>query len=125
VNIILWIVQILLALLALVGGWYKVFAFQVVATIPSTSALPRGGWTAIGVFEVVCAVLLIVPVAIKWLPATTPVVAAAVLALESLALAVMYARYSLSLAATNPLVYVVPMAVMATFVAWGRYALRS
>ena len=57
----------------------------------------RGGWTTLGVFEVVCAVLLIVPAVAKWKPALTPLAAAA-LALESLALAGLYARSSLELA---------------------------
>jgi hypothetical protein len=43
---------------------------------------------------------------------------------ESLALAGLYARYSLELTATNPLVWVVLMGLMAAFVAYGRYALR-
>jgi hypothetical protein len=50
--------------------------------------------------------------------------AAAALALESLALAVWFARYSLALRATNPLVYVVVGGLIAAFVAYGRYALR-
>src|SRR5215831_6144606 len=123
-NLLLWIVQIVLAFLSFAGGAYKVFAFQVDPAIPATAALSRGAWSALGVFEVACAVLLVVPAATKWMPTLTPLAAAA-LALESVALAVMYARYSLDLAASNPLVYVVPMALMAAFVAYGRYATRS
>ncbi len=123
-NVVLWVVQAMLALLSLVGGMYKVFLFQFDARIPSTSALPRAGWAAVGVFEILCAVLLVVPAAVSWRPLLTPLAAAA-LAAESLALAVMYARYSLALAATNPLVYVVPMGLMAAFVAYGRYTHRS
>jgi hypothetical protein len=52
----------------------------------------------------------------------TPLAAAA-LALESLALAVLHARYSLALTAANPLVWVVAGALIAAFVAYGRYAL--
>ena len=72
----------------------------------------------------VCGVLLVVPAATKWMPVLTPLAAAA-LALESLGLAGMYGRYSLNVTATNPLVWVVLMALMATFVAFGRYTLRS
>jgi hypothetical protein len=35
-----------------------------------------------------------------------------------------YARYSLKLAATNPLVWAVVMGLLAAFVAYDRYALR-
>jgi DoxX-like family len=122
-NVLLWVLQVALALLSLAGGAYKVFQFGELAKVPSTVALSRGGWGAFGVFEMLCAVLLVVPAAAKWMPALTPLAAAA-LALESLALAVMYARYSLALTPTNPLVYVVVMGLMAAFVAYGRYAVR-
>jgi hypothetical protein len=121
-NVLLWIIQVALALLSLAGGAYKVFMFDQVANALWYSALPRGGWGALGVFEMVCGVLLIVPAAANWMPALTPLAAAA-LALESLALAGLYGRYSLELTATNPLVWVVLMGLMAAFVAYGRYAL--
>jgi VIT1/CCC1 family predicted Fe2+/Mn2+ transporter len=68
------------------------------------------------------AVLLIVPAATDWMPGLT-LLAAAVLALETLAIAGLYARYSLKLAATNPMVWAVAMGLLAAFVAYGRYAL--
>jgi uncharacterized membrane protein YidH (DUF202 family) len=119
-NILLWVLQVVLALLCLAGGGFKAFAFQVDPKIPSTSALPRGAWGLLGVFELVCGLLLIIPGAVHWMPSLTPL-AAALLTLESFALALMYVRYSRTLAATNPLVYVVPMAVLALLIAWGRY----
>jgi putative oxidoreductase len=122
-KVLLWILQAALALLSLAGGAYKIFAFDELAKMPATGALSRGEWGALGVFEMLCGILLIVPAITKWKPGLTPLAAAA-LALESLALAVVYARYSLSLTATNPLVWVVAMAVMAVFVACGRYAFR-
>jgi hypothetical protein len=70
-----------------------------------------------------CAVLLIVPAATKWMPNLT-VLAAGALTLESLVLAVMYARHSLQPAASNPLVWVVLIALLAAFVTYGRLALR-
>jgi hypothetical protein len=122
-NVLLWVVQVALALLSFAGGAYKIFSFDELAKMPATGALSRGGWGALGVFEMLCAVLLVVPAATKWMPLLTPLAAAA-LVLESLALAALYARYSLKLTATNPLVWVVVMALMAAFVAYGRYALR-
>src|SRR2546421_891022 len=47
-------------------------------------ALSRGGWRALGVLEMVGAVLLVVPAAAHWMPVLTPLAAAA-LALETLA----------------------------------------
>jgi len=120
-NVVLWVLQLALALLSLSGGAYKVFMFDELAKMPATGALARGGWSALGVFEMVCAVLLVVPAATNWVPVLTPLAAAA-LAVESLALAGLYARYSLELTATNPLVWVVMMGLMAALVAYGRYA---
>jgi len=122
-NVLLWVFQVALALLSFAGGAYKVFMFDELAKVPTTGALSRGGWGALGVFEMLCAILLIVPAGAKWMPFLTPLAAAA-LALESLALAGLYARYSLKLTATNPLVWVVVMGLMAVFVAYARYALR-
>jgi hypothetical protein len=121
-NILLWILQVALALLCLAGGAYKVFMFEQVANEMWYSALPPGGWSGLGVFEMVCGVLLVVPAATNWMPALTPLAAAA-LALESLALAGLYGRYSLQLTAANPLVWSVVMLLLAAFVAYGRYAL--
>src|SRR5215213_8352609 len=50
---------------------------------PSFGALPREAWTALGILELVCMVGLIVPAAFHRPPALT-VVAATVLAIESL-----------------------------------------
>ena len=119
-NVFLWILQAALALLYLAGGTFKTFNHDDVAK--QITAIPRGVWSAIGVFEVLGAVLLIVPLATKWMPALTPL-AAAGLALETLALAALYAVYSLKIAATNPLIWALPMGLMAAFVAYGRYSL--
>ncbi len=120
-NVLLWVLQVVLALLYLAGGYYKTFMFDELAN--QMSALSRGVWGALGVIEMLGAVLLVVPAATKWMPVLTPVAAAA-LALETLALAGLYARYSLALAVTNPLVWAVVMGLLAAFVAYGRYALR-
>src|SRR5262245_53770554 len=120
-NILLWILQLALALLCLSGGAYKAFKFDELAN--QMRALSRGGWRAFGVFEMICGILLVVPAAAQWMPILTPLAAAA-LAIETLALDGVYARYSLKLTAANPLVWSVVMGLLAAFVAYGRYALR-
>src|SRR5262245_31308138 len=105
-NILLWVLQIALAVLYLSGGAYKAFKFDELAK--QMPALPHGGWRALGVLEMLGGVLLVVPAALKWMPHLTPL-AAAVLALETLGLALLYARYSLKLTAANPLVWGVVM----------------
>jgi uncharacterized membrane protein YphA (DoxX/SURF4 family) len=121
-NILLWVIQVALAFLFLAGGATKVFKFDELAKMPAMSALPRGGWRAVGVLEMLGAVLLIVPAAASWMPVLTPV-AAAVLALESLGLAALYAKHSVKLAATNPMVWGAVMGLLAAFVAYGRCAI--
>jgi hypothetical protein len=121
-NVLLWILQAALAFLYLSGGYYKAFKFDELAN--QWVALSRGGWAALGVFEMLCAVLLIVPAAARWMPALTPLAAAA-LALETVALSVLFARHSLEVAVANPLVWTVPMALLVTLVAYGRFALLS
>jgi hypothetical protein len=121
-NVLLWTLQAGLALLYFAGGAYKTFMFDELAA--QMRVLPRAGWGALGVLEMLGAVLLVVPAAAKWMPVLTPLAAAA-LALESLALAGLYAQYSLKLAATNPMVWALAMGVLAAFVAYGRYAVKS
>ena len=98
-NALLWILQAALAFLYLSGGAFKTFKFEELA---KQSPLPHGAWRALGVLEMLGAVLLIVPAATSFLPELTPL-AATVLALETLALAALFARKSLELAVTNPL----------------------
>ena len=61
-NALLWVLQIGLALLYLSGGAYKAFSFDQVAS--QLTALSHGTWRAIGVFEMLGAVLRIVPAAL-------------------------------------------------------------
>ena len=118
-NMLLWVLQIALAFVYCSGGAYKVFKFDTLAN--HMRVLPRGGWRALGMLEIVGAVLLVIPTAVTGMPALLPL-AAAVLALETLGLAALYARYSLKLAATNPLVWSLGMGLVAALVAYGRYA---
>lgn len=119
-NIVLWTLQVLLAMLYLAGGAFKALNPEDVAKqIP---ALSKGGWVALGAFEVLGGLLLLAPVVSPGSGSVIPWVASA-LALETLALAVLYARYSLKLVPQNPLVYAGVMGLVAVFVAYGRYAL--
>src|SRR5262245_38313928 len=108
-NILLWVLQVALAFVYLMGGAYKVFQFDQIAS--QMSPLSRAGTGAVGVLEMLGAVLLVVPAAMKWRQGLTPL-AAAVLALESLVLAPLYARHSLELTAANPLIWSVVMGVL-------------
>jgi hypothetical protein len=119
-NVLLWILQGGLALLLLAGGAYKLLAGADVAKqVPS---VPRAAWGVFGAIEVVAGILLIVPAAFGWMPELTPL-AAVVVAVESLVLSVAYARTSVAMRASNPLVYAATIGIVAAFVAYGRYVI--
>lgn len=81
-----------------------------------------GGWQALGALEVVGAVFLIVPAALTWNPILTPI-AAAVLSLETLAIAGRYAMKSVKFTAANPFAWALVLALLIAFVAFGRFVL--
>jgi hypothetical protein len=118
-NALLWFLQFALVLLYLAGGAYKMFSSGEMAT--QMHALPRLGWAAVGVYEMVGALLLAIPAVAKWLQPTIAVVAMA-LALESFGLAFLYAHYSHALAATNPMPWSIAIGLLAALLAWGRSA---
>jgi VIT1/CCC1 family predicted Fe2+/Mn2+ transporter len=118
-NTFLWVLQLVLAVMYLAGGAYKTFMFDELAG--AMNALPRGGWGALGVVEMVGGLLLVVPWATGWMPHLTPL-AAAVLTLETLGLAAFYASYSVAIAVTNPMAWALVMGLLAAAVTYGRYA---
>src|SRR5687768_15491430 len=92
-NILLWALQVLAALLYGASGVMKVFMFDEISRgVPSFGALPRDAWLALGILELVCTVGLIVPGVFRWRPVLT-VVAAAVLAIESLVFVWVHVTY--------------------------------
>jgi hypothetical protein len=121
-NILLWVLQAMLTFLLVGGGITKAFKFDMVAAMPAMSALPRVVWNAIGILELVAAVLMIVPGLLSWMPHLTPL-AASVVAIECLAISALYGRHSLEIAATNPMVWSAAMTVLAAIIAYGRYNL--
>lgn len=118
-NVLLWVLQIALAFLYISGGGFKVLKVQDLAG--HFRSFPPNGWRTLGVIEVVGGVLLVLPASVTDMPTLTAL-AAALLAIETLALAAAYARKSLKLVVANPLVWCATMGLLATFVAWGRYA---
>ncbi len=121
VNVLLWILQIALAFTYFAGGSYKLSKSDLLTS--QVPAMPPGGWRTLGVVEILGAVLLIVPAALRWMPALTPL-AAALLTLEAIGLAALFGRrYSLKLTPKNPTLWPVVMGVLVAFVAYGRYAL--
>ena len=119
-NVLLWILQALTALVYGASGAMKLFMFdKISAEVPSFGALPREAWTALGVLELLCAVGLIVPSAFHWKPALT-VAAAALLALESLVFIGVHAKYH----ELAPIIMSVVLGALMAFIAYGRMVLK-
>ena len=117
---LLWILQILAALLYGASGVMKVFLFDRVREgVASFGALPREAWMTLGILELVCAVGLIVPAAVHWRPALT-VVAATVLALESLVFIGVHAKYR----EIPPIILSGVLGLLMAFIAYGRLVLK-
>jgi uncharacterized membrane protein YphA (DoxX/SURF4 family) len=119
-NILLWVLQLLAALVYGASGVMKVFMFdKVSADVRSFGALPREAWMALGILELVCSVGLIVPAAVRWQPALT-VVAATVLAIESLVFIAVHAKYR----EIAPIILSGLLGLLMVFIAYGRMVLR-
>ena len=118
-NILLWVLQVLAALLFGASGVMKVFMFDTISKdVPSFGALPREVWLALGIVELVCAVGLIVPAAFHWHPVLT-VVAATVLAIESLVFIGVHVKYR----EVSPIIMSGVLGLLMVFVAYGRMVL--
>jgi uncharacterized membrane protein YphA (DoxX/SURF4 family) len=119
-NLLLWVLQVLAALLYGASGVMKVFLFEKVSEgVPSFGAMPRRVWTALGVLELVCSVGLVVPGAVHREPMVT-VVAAAVLAVESLVFVWVHAKYK----EAAPIVMSAVLGLVMAFLVYGRMVLR-
>ena len=119
-NILLWVLQVLAALMYCASGVMKVFMFDKISKdVPSFGALPRGAWMALGILELVCTVGLIVPAAFHWQPWLT-VLAATVLAIESLVFIGVHAKYR----EITTIIMSGVLGLLMAFIAYGRMVLK-
>ena len=116
--VILWILQIAVAVLYLAGGAYKTFNPE--ELLKGLVPFSRQTWIVLGVLEMAGGLLVVVPAATKWMPGLTPL-AATVLAVETAALAVIYSRYSRAWSVENPMTWAICMFVLVAIVAYGTY----
>ena len=115
-NVLLWILQVLAALVYAASGIMKVFMFDRVSPdVPSFGALPRQVWTVLGILELVCVVGLIVPGVLRTNTQLT-VVAAGLLALESLVFIGVHVKYR----ETTPIIMSGVLGLLVAFIAYGR-----
>ena len=119
-NILLWVLQGLAALLYAASGVMKVFMFDKISQeVPSFGALPREAWMALGILELACTIGLIVPAALHWRPQLT-ILAATLLALESLVFIWVHVEYH----EMTPLILSAALGLLMAFIAYGRMVLR-
>ena len=119
-NILLWVLQVVTALLYGASGVMKVFMFDKIShDVPSFGALPRQAWMTLGILELVCTVGLIVPAALRWQPRLT-ILAATVLAVESVVFVWVHIRYR----EITPIVLSGILGLIMAFIAYGRMVLK-
>jgi uncharacterized membrane protein YphA (DoxX/SURF4 family) len=119
-NILLWVLQVVTALLYGASGIMKVFLFEKISKdVPTFGALPREAWMALGILELVCAVALIVPAVLPWKPQLTAW-AAALLAVETLLFVWVHIQYG----EVGPMIFSGLLGLVMAFLAFGRMVLR-
>jgi hypothetical protein len=112
-NILLWVLQILLGLYYLMGGSWMV------SKVPGAwlKILPKPAWMALGLLQALFAIGLVLPGLIGMSPQITPIAAIGV-TVETLLVA----------ALTKPkfqgFLWVLAPALLALFVAYGRFVLK-
>jgi uncharacterized membrane protein YphA (DoxX/SURF4 family) len=119
-NILLWVLQVITALLFGASGVMKVFMFDKVShDVPSFGALPRRAWTTLGIVELVGTVGLIVPAAIRWHPRLM-ILAATALAVESVVFVWVHVKYR----EITPIIMSGVLGLLLAFIAYGRMVLK-
>jgi len=118
-NTLLWVLQVLLAMYAVMGGVWIVRTHDKLAPVGG-HALPKSAWMLLGLLQILFGLGLVVPGAAGILPGLTAI-AAIGLAVEMVSTAAILK--SKALWSTDMLWAVVP-ALLAAFVAYGRLALK-
>jgi hypothetical protein len=119
VNILLWVLQGLLALHTAIGALWKVSNSEQV--VPSLSAIPHGAWLALIGVELLCSVGLIAPAFNKRLAMLAPAAAALIGAEMLLFVAV---HLSSGKGEQGQMVYWIVVAAVCAFICYGRLVLK-
>ncbi len=118
-NILLWVLQILLALHTIMGAVWKFSNSE--QTVGSLKTIPHGIWQALIVIELLCSLGLILPALNKHLAILAPI-AAICIAAEMLLFA------GTNIFSGDPdngkMMYWLVVAVFCAFIAYGRFVLK-
>ena len=115
-NILLWVLQILLSLHTALGAMWKFTNPE--QTVPSLKAIPHEVWLALSVFELLCALGLILPAFSKRLAILAPVAAAGIAA-EMLLFCGLHLQSGDP--SYGPMIYWLIVAAISVFIAYGRF----
>jgi hypothetical protein len=118
-NVLLWILQVLLALHTAMGAVWKITNSE--QTVPSLQAIPHGVWMALIGLELLCALGLILPAFNKPLNFLIPLSAACIGTVMLVYVAVHIASGDPS---KGPMVYWLVVATVCAFLAYGRLKLK-
>lgn len=117
-NILLWVLQVPLALHTAMGAVWKLSNSE--QAVPSLKAIPHSIWLGLIAIELLCSVGLLLPAVHKALAVLVPI-AATCIAAEML----LFSGVHLTSRATNhgPMIYWLVVAALCSFIAYGRFAL--
>ena len=118
-NILLWGLQILLALHTVVGAVWKFSNSE--QAVPSLKAIPHEVWLAMAVFELLCSLGLVLPALNKPLAILAPV-AAVCIAAEMLLFCGLHIRSGD--ANYSHVIYWLVVGAICAFIAYGRFVLK-
>jgi hypothetical protein len=114
-NVLLWTLQIGLALYNVIGGIYTVLNHEQLKGAFANN-LPKSAWVALGMLQALFALALVLPSAFGVLPKLTPI-AATYLAINALVGCALFAKY----AGFPGILWAVVPASLAAFVAFWRW----
>lgn len=117
-NVLLWVLQCLLAAHTLMGAWWKFSNTE--QNAPSLGTLPHAVWLGLTVPELLCAVALVLPLGLKQLGKWAPL-AAGFVAAEMLVFCAFH--FASGDANHGPAIYWLVVAAWSAFVAFGRLKL--
>lgn len=115
-NVALWVLQIVLALYYAMGGFYQLN----VGKLPPAyfKKLPKPGWIALGAMQILFALGLVLPGALKMMPQLTPFAAICLIGDTLFVYLLIFQKFIFKAA-----VWVLLPGLLAAFVAYGRFVL--
>lgn len=119
-TILLWVLQILLALHTAIGAVWK-FSNSAGQTMPSLGVIPNGAWLTMSIIELLCAAGLLLPAFGKSLGFLASL-AAIVIAAEMLLFCVLHLSSGES--GFGPMICWLVVAAICVFIACGRWVLK-